>query len=130
VAAYTVALAGCGAGGRAEVSQYPIKGTVQLDANPLPDGEIMFVNKEKGVPVTLAIKNGSYEGKAPAGTNKVEIRAYKSVETKAGGGYQPPGGGSTKENFLPKKWNEDSKEKADVTSDATKNVFDFKVTSD
>jgi hypothetical protein len=106
-----------------------VKGKVTLDDQPMPDGDVYFFSKDKGQVQSIPVKNGEFSGKAMAGTARVEIRAYKQAEAKGAGGYQPPTGSTTKENILPKKWNEESKETAEVTTDPAKNVYDFKVTS-
>jgi hypothetical protein len=108
-----------------------VSGTVTLDGNPMPEGEILFAGPGE-VPQVLDIKNGSFEGQVTVGTKRVEIRAYRQVQAVAAGGMykgeEVPGGGSSKENYLPARFNSESELTAEVTASGP-NKFSFPVTS-
>ncbi len=127
----SVCSAGCGAAGRPEEKTYPVSGTVTLDESPLPEGEILFKDTSTGSVHLIPIKDGKYQGRASAGTKRVEIYAYKMeidpvAKEMYGAEAQP-----TKVNYLPPKYNQESNLTANVeaTTDPAKNTFNFQVTS-
>ena len=101
-----------------------VKGTVNLDGKPMPDGEISFALPGQ-VPTTMPVQNGAYSGQAGVGKNRVEIRAYRAG-TPVKMGDQTFGG--DKENYLPAKYNSASTFTAEVASGGA-NDFKFDVTS-
>jgi hypothetical protein len=76
----------------------PVKGTVKLDGNPVPAGEIHF--GRIGIPPrVLTIKDGAFTGEAPIGKNQVEVYIY--VEGPPSEKYK---GERTKKNIAPEKY--------------------------
>ncbi len=120
-----VFLAGCGPH---EPYPVPVKGTVQLDGKPLPDGKITFVTNGKA-PETLDIKDGQFEGQATWGERKVEIASYIPYRIPANARPElrelMKGG---KENILPARYHRQSKLKADV-KEVGENTFTFDLAS-
>jgi hypothetical protein len=100
-----------------------VKGTVTLDGNSVPTGEIHF-----GVPgfppKVLEIKNGAFSGEAPVGDNKVEVFIY--VE---GPPVEKYGGARSKMNSTPDKyWGANTTLAATVAAGGP-NEFKFDLTS-
>ena len=115
-------LLGCGSSDQKPVA---VKGKVTLDGSALAAGKIVF-DGGSGIPATeLEIKDGAYEGTTTAGSKTVRISSFKTVPGPKGmSGYEK----GIEENFLPKKWNTESKETRDVKA-GSPNEFDFAVTS-
>ena len=113
---------GCGGGPKAPPVA-SVKGTVNLDTKPMESGEIMF-SLPGEVPTTLKVNGGSFSGSASIGKAKVEIRSYRPGKKNEMYPDQEP----SPENFIPIKYNTDSKLTADVTKDGA-NEFKFDVTS-
>jgi len=112
-------LAGCG--GPPPKAQ--VSGKVQYQGKGLPDGEIVFANDSGKAPETLKINDGNYTGEVTVGKHKVQIYGFKvGTQPKTATGE----GGSTKENYIPAKWNAESKEEREVTK-AGPNNFDFDI---
>jgi hypothetical protein len=110
--------------GPPQVAQATVKGTVKLDGKPMEAGKVSF-SLPGEVPDTLDVNNGAFEGKAKIGKARVEVRAYKEgKETKMGDTIIP----ASQENYIPAKWNSESKLEADVTKGGP-NEFTFDVTS-
>jgi hypothetical protein len=105
--AVVLAVAGCG-GGPPTVE---VKGMVTYDGKPLKEGEIHFLDMEKGDPAKLLdIKVGSFSGQVTPGKKKVQIFAYKEAKAEGAAGYKPPPEeGTTKENYIPAQYNTESK---------------------
>jgi hypothetical protein len=123
VVACMALLVGCNPG-PVERPRVPVSGTVKLDGQPLPDGEIAFIKVSEGINDVIPITNGQFSGLASVGDRKVEIRAFR--EERQGVemyGDQAP---VSKVNFLPEKWTTNSELTADVASGKT---FEFEVTS-
>jgi len=72
---------GCGGGsGKSEVH-----GTVQIDDQPVQEGELTFRPKEQGkVPEGARIKNGTYSVRIAPGSYTVEVHATKKVPLEPG----------------------------------------------
>jgi hypothetical protein len=106
---------------------FPVKGTVMLDGNPLPDGTITFSIVAQGSVVSLPIKDGKFEGQATAGKQRVEIRAFRADA--ANDMYKGTAmEGSMKTNFLPAKYNTESTLTAEIKTEGTTELK-FEVTS-
>jgi hypothetical protein len=121
-------LAGCGESLPEGKPRAAISGTVTVDDKPLADGVVAFISQAEGVNDTLPVTDGKFSGEVTAGERRVEIVGYKEAEAQAAGGYTPPGGATTsKENYLPAKYNTESTMKETVAAGKT---FDFKVTSE
>lgn len=120
-----VACSGCGDTTMKAV-QTDVSGTVTLDGKPMPDGEISFVLP--GLPPSvLPIKNGAFSGKAGAGENKVEISAYKAGAALDMGDQKFEG---SKENYIPAKYNSESKMTANLKAGAPNSDLKFEATSE
>lgn len=100
---------------------YPVSGSVSLDGQPVADGDIMFVSTD-GVrgPDPGKIKDGNYALKTTEGKKRVEISASKIRPGGARGG----GGEPVPEEYIPTRYNMESKLNADVQPN-NKNRFDF-----
>lgn len=105
---------------------FPASGEVTLDGDPMPEGEIAFVNVSEGVRDMLPINNGKFEGEVLPGERKVEIRAYR-VE-KANVEMYGDDAPDSRINYIPAKYNDNSDLTATIT-DSGPNEFNFEVSS-
>jgi len=114
---------GCGSGQNGLPPVAAVKGTIQLDGQPVPTGELHF--GMAGVPPqVLQITNGTFSGEAPVGKNKVEVFIYQ--EGPPSGKY---GGAASKVNVAPPKyWGPTSMLEATVNASGT-NEVKFEMTS-
>jgi len=125
VATLLVALAigwtGCGRASGVGVGEtVPVQGKVQLDGQPLAEGEILFEAPGKP-PQILPIANGAYSGQAIPGENRIQIAVYKEeIDSMTN---QP-----AKVNILPPRFSYQSTLKANVTQSGP-NEFDFETQS-
>lgn len=104
-----------------------VAGTVTLDGQPLDetDATISFQVGGGEAPATLPIKGGKFEGKAPVGEMRVEIRAMRQGEPVMMDGK--PVEGSGKFNVIAKEFNDNSELKAKIAAGGTKDLkFDVK----
>jgi len=106
-------LASCGPGGTTAVPGAGVTGSVTLDGKPMPAGWIEFAHPESPETEKLTINDGKYSGNAPVAL--CAVRITNDVDGK--------------ENTVATKWNYEGSLKANVTEDASANVFDYKVTS-
>jgi hypothetical protein len=114
-------VSGCSGGGSTEKT-VKISGTVNLDTKPLDDGDITLIGEGGTAPDVLPIKNGKFEGEAKLGNKRVEIRANRMGKPTKMGDIEIPG---TPENYLPDRFNTESKMTAKVTeSGIDPNKFD------
>lgn len=98
-----------------------VSGTVTLDDKPIPDGDIVFIPDDKTLGGEAGkIKDGTYRFRAKAGPSHVKITAIREVPGKTG-----PMGEPWKEDYVPKKYNENTELTADVGKG--KDHFDFKL---
>jgi hypothetical protein len=119
--AMTVGLLGCGGNSGVPLDEtVPVQGKVQLDGQPLPDGEIIFSVDGKP-PQIIPIKGGAYNGKAMVGDNRVELAVYKMEIDSMTNDEQ-------KVNTLPARFNTQTTLKAPVTEGGPNN-FDFEAQS-
>jgi len=95
---------------------------VKLDGKSLSEGSIVLIGAEGDVPANLPIKEGKFEGLATLGKKRVEIRAFRMGKpTKMGDETIE----ATPENYLPDRFNSQSKLAAEVTaSGIDPNTFD------
>jgi hypothetical protein len=112
---------GCSSGPKTEPTA-KVSGTVNLNGKPMNEGEISFVGDAGTVPDILPVSGGTFEGAVKLGKKRVEIRAYRP-------GKPPPSAtepaGDVKENYLPDRFNDNSKLTAEVTaSGLSPNKFD------
>lgn len=86
------------------------KGKITLNGNPVAGASIFFRNEPGGqMVVTTTHSDGSYSITAWHGVNQVRV-----VKHSKGGTHE-----------IPEKYGETSRLKAEVSTDASKNVFDF-----
>jgi hypothetical protein len=72
-------LAGCGGGGpSAPPPVAKVKGTVNLDGKPMPNGEIRF-SVGAQAPRNLEVKDGAFSGEVYTGKNTVEVVQEKDA---------------------------------------------------
>jgi hypothetical protein len=121
-AAFCVALAGCGSGGKAQVS-----GTVTVDNEPLANGTIQFYPVDgNGQSAGTGITGGKYEVEASAGKMKVVINGTKVVgKIKQ---YDTPDSPYVEDirELLPPKYNTQSELTVELKSGSNPNVnFDL-----
>ncbi|EAQ76918.1 hypothetical protein DSM3645_11646 [Blastopirellula marina DSM 3645] len=105
-----------------EPSRVEVSGVVTIDGQPLPTGLIHFKTVSEGAIDSMEIVEGKFAGQAEPGKRRVEITAYRA----ASGGTPGMGGGEV--NYVPAKYNAESKLTADVSSEGL-NEFRFEVTS-
>ena len=119
--AFAAAL-GCG-GTTGKAKAIPVKGVVTLDGKPLAGGEVSFVLTGQA-PTIIPVKDGAFAGEAFAGSNKVEVRSYKSGPPLS----TDPDKAPTKMNFIPDRFNATTTLTAEVAAGGA-NDFKFAVTS-
>ncbi len=119
-------LLGCPAT-RPDAATYSVSGTVNLDGQPMPDGEITFISAELGEFNILEIKDGKYSGEVSAGKRKVEIRAFKEEKARAAGGMEVEG--TSRVNYIPAKWNAESALTVEIKADGPNELPPFDITS-
>jgi hypothetical protein len=122
-----------GCGRSSGLEKVVVSGTVTLDGQPIPNGEIRFIPAAGTTgPVSGgAIKDGVYTAKAkggvPLGNHQIEIRAYR-VNAKSQGQAGTPGfEGGAAEQYLDKRYNEQTTLKATIAADTE--TQDFQLTS-
>jgi hypothetical protein len=101
-------LSGCDSG---QPKPVKINGTVLLDDKPLEDGSIAFYGEGGVAAESFLVKNGKFEGEAKPGKKKVQIQGFKETKTTTMDKEEIV----SKPNFLPAKWNSESKLTAEVT---------------
>jgi hypothetical protein len=107
-----------------------VSGTVLLDDEPLPDGEVTLAGEGGMVPDVFPVKNGKFEGQAKPGRVKVQIRAYREAPPPPKDGTEPAKGSPkpARENIIPRHYNDETTLTADVAEGGLKPA-QFKVTS-
>jgi hypothetical protein len=121
VAAALLAVAGCDS----TPKTYPVTGTVTLDGQPIPDGDIIFLPADTAVaPEPGKIVGGRYTLNARVGVKKVSISASKIIPGGARGGGNEP----VPEEYVPERYNDLTELTAEVVPDGT-NTFDFRLTT-
>jgi hypothetical protein len=119
-----------GCGQSSDLDKVIVRGTVTLDGQPIPNGELRFVpiNGTRGSISGGPIKDGSYvaqgRGGVPIGEHRVEIKAFRPA-MKAGQPTEPEGGPA--EQYLDKRYNDQSTLTAKI--DAATETQDFQLTS-
>jgi hypothetical protein len=114
--------AGCGRRDGPQRTFHPVRGTVTLDGEPLPFGEIQFVTPSLGHLDACVIKNGRFTGEAGPGKRVVSFCAFKE------GAKDPETGAAVRLNVIPPRYSTQSTMEADVTAEGP-NEFVFELTS-
>jgi hypothetical protein len=100
---------------------YPVSGTVTLDGQPLPEGEILFVPVDGSTgPDPGKVKDGRFELQARAGKKRVEVSAARILP----GGARGAGGEPVPEEIIPDRYNTRSVLTAEVSPEGV-NRFEF-----
>ena len=127
-----VCLAMCGCGGKAGVKKYSVAGAVTIDGQPLAEGEVYFRTVESATIDAVPIKAGRFQGEAQAGSRRVEIVALRDVPPDPAAvamyGDKAKELGAGRENYIPAKYNTESKLTAEVKPGGP-NDFTFEITS-
>ena len=119
-------LDGCGQPtSRPEAKKYPVRGTVTLDGQPMPEGSLYFKTIATGALDFASIKDGKFEGQAQEGDRRVEISCTKS-EVQESGGMKT----EVQKELIPAKYNTDpSNTLQAAVSPKGPNQFTFELTS-
>jgi hypothetical protein len=121
--------AGCG-GEASGIAKVVVQGAVTLDGQPIANGEVRFYPAQgtHGPVSGGAVRDGKYvaqgRGGVPVGKHTVEILAYRPAATRSA---NPEGGPA--EQYLPKKFNEQTELTAEITGDENPATLDFALTS-
>jgi hypothetical protein len=114
-----VLLMGCGPSGP---KKYVVTGSVTIDDQPLPQGDIVFMPADgQGIPAAAKIQNGQYRVEVLPGKKKVEITA-----TREEGAVDPAMGMVPKRQYIAAKYNTETELEADVQA-ASGQTFHFQV---
>ena len=125
LAALTGLLLPAGGCGPSTEPTYPVSGKVFFDAQPLPEGDILFVPVSGSYgPEPGKIQQGRFEFRARAGRKRVEIRASRIIPGGAKGAMGEP----VAEDYLPECYNNETTLTREVTADG-ENQFEFKLHS-
>ena len=119
-----LALSTCVAGAGCSQREFvDVDGTVSWQGQPVEVGEIIFAPLDKAVaPTAGRIRKGAYKLVCKPGPMRVEIQAVRKT-----GQRDPKEGFEITELFIPRRFNEESELKADVTADGTNHfTFDLK----
>lgn len=126
VAVLSTVLLALGCGGKSDQPKSAaVKGKVILEGVPLATGKIQF-DEGAGVPVAeMDIKDGVYAGSVTVGKKTVRITALKAGSAPAGMAGQPGYEKGVEVNYLPVRYNTESKDVREVKDGP--NEFDFEV---
>ena len=119
---------GCAKQGELEPPRFPVSGTVRLNGQHLPEGEISFRTPSLGLIERIPIKNGMFAGAAVAGERRIEfsfIREVKHSGPKMPGIEAPE---SLRVETLPSALNTESSFSALVTPEGP-NEFTFELST-
>ena len=119
-------VAGCGQStSRREAKKYPVRGTVTLDGQPVPEATIYFKTIATGALDFASIKDGKFEGQAQDGDRRVEVSCTKT-EVQESGGMKT----EVQKELIPTKYNTDPSNTLKATvSPQGPNEFKFELTS-
>ena len=112
-------LTGCDSGPPAPTLT-TVSGTVQLDGQPMTEGEITFSEPAKGAVDTIKVVGGKFEGKVQPGQKRVEIRAYRPGTPNTA--MYGPDAKAEPENYIPAKYNSESTMTATIPEDGAKDL--------
>ena len=109
---------GCG-GADAPV---PVRGSVTWNGDPLPKGKILFLPEDPAVaPDAGDVVNGTFALKVRPGKKRVQLFANRP------GPYDPAEKAATQEQYLPARYNTETRLAADVRPGGD-NTFDYPLT--
>lgn len=112
-------LLGCG---EAAPRMAKVRGTVQIDGQPMKEGTVMFRSVAEGTLDQIEVKDGKFEGEAHPGERRVEVGQFETI-------VLDPQMNSTKQvNHVAKEFNEQSTLTATVNPSGN-NEFNFDVKS-
>jgi hypothetical protein len=118
LAGLVLAAAGCP---KAGPSFYTVSGTVKYDGQDVTDGFITFLSDDPTVGAEAGpIKNGRYTAKVREGKNMVKILANREVPGKKG-----PMGEPAVEQYIPRKYNDETTLSVEVGPGKTQHDFDL-----
>src|SRR5690606_8439845 len=119
----------CGCGESDTLKRVPVSGTVTLDGEPLPKGEIVF-RPASGAGTTDGgqIENGSFSIEVTPGSKSVEITAWREIP---GSHEQLESGesGSSREQYVPPEYNEKTTLTADIPESGLDSPLTFELTT-
>jgi len=130
------ALSFCGCDSASDRTVVRVSGTVTLDGQPLPEGQIRFVPIEgtSGPTSGATIQQGDYRvtnrGGVPPGQHRVEIRALRPNQQGHKASDTTPGyeaGELLHEQYLPARYNSASELTASVPADVRRFEQDFEL---
>lgn len=125
-----IAATAIGCGQSSDLDKVVVRGTVSLDGQPIPNGELRFIptGDTQGPISGGPIKDGAYvaqgRGGVPIGEHRVEIRAYRAAG-RPGQPISPEGGPA--EQYLDKRYNDQTTLTAKI--DGSTETQDFQLTS-
>jgi hypothetical protein len=110
--------------------RYEVNGTVTLDGEPIPTGDILFESPDGSMVDAGQIKDGKFSFEAQPGSKLISIRASRKK-------FGPPGIGARGENFIlvryiPARYEDPQyrlKAEVEASREETANHFDFKLTT-
>jgi hypothetical protein len=125
VAGMAVLLVGCGDKQVAEAPRAKVSGKITLNGKPVTTGRIIFDLGNGQPPGSFDILDGSYEGLAMIGKNRVIINATRKVSMKEKMKMDGPGYDQmTEENMIPPRYNSASEITREVVA-GQPNEFNF-----
>lgn len=110
-----------------------VQGTVTIDGQPIPNGEIRFIPTQgttgpiSGGPIKDGVYIANGKGGVPLGNHQVEIRAFRAKTNGQGQAGQPGFEGGPAEQYLDQKYNDRTTLTATIDADTT--TKDFQLTS-
>lgn len=113
-----LAVVGCGPSGPAK---YPVEGLVQFQGNPIPQGTLTLIPQSSQARTTVAqIVDGKYDAEITAGEWTVNIQAVRET-----GPINLALGEAPREQYIPAKYNGESKLSIRVPSEQSEFNFDL-----
>jgi hypothetical protein len=100
-----VAFVALGCSPSSQKGGYPLTGTVTLDGQPIPEGNLDFLvpNQKSGPVASAKIENGTYKAYLKEGTWRVQVNATRESKT-----IIPPRKKPELESYIPARYNSQS----------------------
>lgn len=109
---------GCGPSGPAK---YPVAGLIQFQGKPIPQGTLTLIPQSSQARTTVAqIVDGKYDAEITEGKWNVNIQAVRET-----GPINPALGEAPREQYIPAKYNGESKLSITVPSEQSEFNFDL-----